>query len=333
MGYGYNDAMTTQKDTALLPAYLVDGEDHLKREAVLRRLKVRLEKMGDLSFNHDSFEGASAAGEAIVTACMTVPFASEKRLVVVNLAEKLPKKAQSELVGYLKSPSDSTVLVLVTDKLAKNTALYKAVAALGKSAVIDCAPPKKKDLANQVRAMGPTHGLTLTPGAAAALVELVGEDTMRIDAELKKLALMQRASDVVEESHVREAVARVAEPRPWEFVDAFSARSIGECVRMLRLMPSASPYALLRQCVSRIRELMCAQAMLARGGNATASVADALKMPDWKVKRHVQWARSFTPAELRRALETSLETERKMKGGSVPEAAFLDWVVSTLARG
>lgn len=323
--------MTAQKDTTLLPAYLVNGEDHLKRERVLKRLKMRLEKEGDLSFNHDTFEGASASGEEIASACRVVPFASEKRLVAVNLADKLAKKSQAELVDYLKAPCESTVLVLVADKLAKNTALYKAVAGFGKSAVIECVPPKKKDLVNQVRDMAPSHGVTMTQGAAAALVELVGEDTVHLDAELEKLSLMQRSGDVIEEGQVRDAVARVSEVKPWEFVDAFAARALPECVRMLRLMPSASPYALLRQCVGRVRELMCAQVMLASGGNAVALVSEALKMPDWKVRGYVSCARNFTAAELRRALETSLETERKMKGGSVPEAAFLDWVVDTLS--
>lgn len=323
--------MTAQKDTALLPAYLVDGEDHLKRETVMRRLKARLEKAGDLSFNHDSFDGAQTDGEAVVSACRTVPFASEKRLVVVYAAEKLAKKSQSALVEYLKSPSESTVLALVTDKLAKSTALYKAVSGLGRSAVIDCTPPKRKDLAAQVRAMAPSHGITITQGGAQALVELVGEDTVRLDAELEKLSLADFAADVVDEGRVRDMVARVSEVKPWEFVDAFSARDLSGCVRMLRMMPSASPYALLRQCVGRIRELICAQTMLASGGNAVALTAQALKMPDWKVRKHVSWARGFSPSELASALESSLEAERKMKGGSVPETAFLDWVVETLS--
>ena len=41
----------TKKDTQLLNAYLIVGEDELKRETVIRRLRQRLEKMGDLAFN------------------------------------------------------------------------------------------------------------------------------------------------------------------------------------------------------------------------------------------------------------------------------------------
>lgn len=81
-----------------LPAYLINGEDELKRETVLKRLKSRLSEFGDMDFNSDVFDGDTAEGADIVTACNTMPFASEKRLVVVHRADAL-KKADSEGFG------------------------------------------------------------------------------------------------------------------------------------------------------------------------------------------------------------------------------------------
>ena len=319
--------MAESKDIQLLPVYLIVGEDHLKRDVALERLRKRLEQLGDLSFNSDKFDGATAEGSAIAAACETMPFASEKRLVVVMDADKLSKSSQQDVTAYVKAPSESTVLVLVSDKLAKNTALYKAVASVGKQAVIDCTPPKKRDLSNQVRAMAPAHGITITPKAAQLLVELVGEDTVHIDEELKKLALSTGGKDTVDDKDVRTLVARISEAKPWEFVDAFSARNAKECMRLLSIMPSVSPHALLRQCVSRIRELICAQSLMNSAGNPQKALASELGLQDWRVKNHLGWARRFTPQELRDALGSSLECERKMKGGTDPDAAFMDWVL------
>ena len=44
---------TSSNSKALLPVYLIAGEDELKKERVLDRLHKRLEKMGDLSFNSE----------------------------------------------------------------------------------------------------------------------------------------------------------------------------------------------------------------------------------------------------------------------------------------
>ena len=110
-----------QQQNQLLAAYLAVGEDALKREAVITRLRARLAKLGDLSFNADDFDGETAAGADIADACNTMPFASPVRLVYVRNAEKLKKADSEEIVAYLGSPSDSTVLALEAEKLAKNT--------------------------------------------------------------------------------------------------------------------------------------------------------------------------------------------------------------------
>lgn len=313
----------------ILPAYLVVGDDALKKEAVLRRMRMRLEKLGDLSFNADSFEGEHATGKDIVTACCTLPFASEKRLVVVSDVEKLKKQDSEELVAYLADPAPTCVLMLLAEKLAKSTRLYKAVAGVGGRSIIDCARPGKRDMAAHVRNMAPAHGIALTDGAAAALVELLGEDTVRVDNELKKIALSGSGSAAVTEEDVRRIVSREAEAKPWDLTDAFAARDLSRALTVRAHMPSASPYSLLGMCVARLRELICAEAVLRQGGGA-AQIAAELKLPDWKVRNHATWARRFRSGELKGALASALACEREMKSGADPDAAFDAWMVSVI---
>lgn len=318
------------KDVELLAAYLVVGEDSFKRERTMQRLRARLAARGDLSFNSDTFQGEEASGADIAAACNTMPFASDVRLVEVRGAEKLRRADADALVAYLASPSESTVLALVCEKLAKNTRLYKAVAALGPHAVIDCTPPRRSELPAKVRGQATAHGVTLTPAAAELLVELVGEDMVHLDAELSKLALAHRGGDAVNEHEVAALVGRTAEPKPWELVDALSARNVRQCVNLLERMPSASPHALLPQCTRRVRELMCARAMTSRG--TQRQVASELKVPDWKARKIVGWSRNFTDEELRRALVSSADAELAMKSGSDARGVFLEWLVGVAAR-
>lgn len=245
-------------------------------------------------------------------------------------AEKLKKPDAEALVAYLESPSPTTVLALEAEKLAKNTRLYKAAAKHGKSAVIDCAPLKRYELPKTVRSMAVGHGVTLTEGAAAKIVELVGEDTVHLDNEVRKIALAHRGADPVNEHEIVALVSRTAEVKPWEFVDAFSARDLQKCLLYLGRMKSTSPHALIAKCTSRLRELVCARALCDRG--AQGAIAATLKMPDWQCKNHARWARGFTAEELRRALVGARDTERAMKSGSDPDVAFLDWVLAVVPR-
>ena len=339
--------MANDKNNQLLPAYLVVGDDALKRDRVTARLRARLERMGDLSFNSDTFDATGeCTGADIVNACNTVPFASPVRLVEVRGGDKLLKDDSEALVDYLKAPCETTVLCVVAEKLAKNTRLYKAFAALGKTAVISCSAPTERDMPAMVRDMAVSHGVTFTPAAAQALVELVGANTVHLNAEVEKLALAHSESGPVGDQEVRSMVTRQAEVKPWQFVDAFAARDTKTCLLYLSRMQSVSPHALLPMCTTRIRELICARSLAKRGNGNAANIASALTAiakkpkgksapkprPEWAFKKHVGWARNFTAGELRAALSSARDTERAMKSGADPNAAFMEWVVNVTAR-
>lgn len=321
--------MNAKRQTQLLPAYLAVGEDALKRRTVLERLRARVGELGDLDFNHDEFDAERASGSDIAVACNTLPFASELRLVEVTHAEKLGKQDAEVVCAYLAAPNDTTVLVLSAEKLAKNSRLYKAVAAIGKTAVIDCAPMKRYELVRALRSMAVGHGITITESAAERLVSQVGEDTVRLDTELRKLALSHTGPDPVNEREVNMLVARTKEAKPWELVDAFSARDGRACVRLLPLLGSTSPYALIGMCTTRLRELSCAKSLDAR--NEGHALADTLKVPAWRVKNHVAWSRGFSESELKRSFSTARDCERAMKSGANPDDAFRDWLFATIA--
>lgn len=323
--------MSQSSEKPLLPVYLAVGNDALKRRHLLERMKARISSHGDLSFNSDEFDGHTALGSDIVVSCNTMPFASDVRLVVVSGVEFLKKSDAEELISYLENPNQTTVLFLEAEKLLKNTRLYKAIAATNPQAVIDCSLPKAAALPDRVRNMAPEHGATMTPEAARALVELVGEDMIRIDTELRKIALAHRGADPINENEVYSMVARTSEIKPWELVNAFSARDLKKCLLYLSRMKSTSPIGLLSMCVTRVRELIATRAMVQRGTRSQL-MAVLKKNQEWQIKNHYTWARGFSDEELRRALSTARDAERAMKSGSDPHEVFVSWLAETLPR-
>lgn len=328
----------------LLSGYIVLGSDQLMRERVLKRLRIRLEELGDLSFNNDKFNGNEADVDEILAACQTLPFASEKRLVVVDEANKIPKKDSTKIAEYIKSPSATTVLVLICESLTKDSPLHEFQKQLGANSIIECSPPKKKsDFINFVINMAKDHGLELTSGAAAKIVELVGMNTVHINEEFKKLALAnhgQASNKPITEEEIINSVAQLSVYQTWDFVDAFSRRNISECIRIKPHLvignSSASiSSALLRQCVTRIRELICARCVSDVGSDSTSRIAQELNLPPnraFTAKYRLQESRNFTLEELCAALMSSVTAEQKMKSGTDDDAAFEEWLYSVIGK-
>ena len=250
---------------ALLPAYLIVGSDELKSRQAVTRLKGRLEP-GLAAFNLDEHvAGPDLVPGDVVASLNTIPMGTGFRLVLITKAEKLPKPVSEAIISYLKDPNPGCTLCLVATTLAKSTRLYKAVKAVGERSIIDCAPKKRWQLAPTVVRMAAHYGMRTDEAAAAELVSRVGESTTMIDAQLRSLAALCRDSGRITVADVERNVARTAEVKPWDFLDAVCARDAAKALGLYHLMQNPSQIALTSLLCGRLRELVCARSLSARG--------------------------------------------------------------------
>lgn len=314
----------------LLPAYLLVGPDEVKRDAAIDRLVSRLEASGMATFNLDDRDMTKPQEpDEIIASLCTFPMGSDFRLVILRSCDHLMKAMSEALVSYLAAPSPDTVCLIVADALARNTRLYKAVAKIDAKAVIDCSAKKRWELPAYVQGMASRHGVSISSAAAEELVARAGESTRMLDTQLKKLAAMTGSSSI-ELADVERYVVRTAEIKPWDFLDAVSARDVARALELYRLLPPKSEVRLLSLLLTRVRELIVAKALDERG--QARELASTLGVKDWQVKNHVRWSRLFSMDELVGALHSAVETECALKGSRDSEIAFTTWFVSIAQR-
>lgn len=323
--------MATRREGAgLLPAYLAVGADELKRRRSVERLEAHLDEQFR-DFNLDEREAAAdLTAEDLLASLQALPFGPGPRLVVVRRAEKLPKPVSEAVVSYLKDPNPTTVLLLVAESLAKGTRLYKAVAALGPKAVVDCSAKRRSELPALVSRMAASRGKTMSADAASELVSLVGESTVMLDTQVRTLCELVGDADEVTLDDVRTHVRRVAEVKPWDFLDAVSARDLPRALELYSMMPDPSQVFLLSLVTGRLRELVCAKSLGARGESAL--VAEALGRKEWQVRRLPGWARRFSDEELAGCFRLCADAERALKGGADADATLVRLVARVCGR-
>jgi DNA polymerase III subunit delta len=313
----------------LLPAYLVVGADELKRETAVKRLRSHVpDDMAD--FNLDELSGSTLEdAETLISSLETMPFCADLRIVIVHEADKLVKPVSEALVSYLVDPNPSCVLCLDAEKLAKNTRLYKAVAKVGSKAVIDCSPMKRWDLPPYVVKLASGMGVSMDSAAAEELVNRCGESTVMLENQVKTLAELVGARITL--ADVEANVAQTAEVSPWAFADAVCERKSARALELLNLMQNPSLVFLHSVLVGRLRELICAKSLSARG--AQGQLAKELGKAPWQVKNHVAWARRFADGELEALLGAAAVCERALKGSADSDAAFAEFVLAFSTPG
>ncbi|MCF2620897.1 DNA polymerase III subunit delta [Collinsella tanakaei] len=317
-------------DPKLLPAYLIVGADEYKRSHAVERMKSRLEASGMAAFNLDERDMTKdQAIDDIIASLNTYPMGTDFRLVILEGCDRLPKAVSEPLVDYLADPSPTTVCLLVAASLAKNTRLYKAVAKIDAKAIVDCTPKKAWEMPKQVVGMARAHGKTIGLAAAEELVSRAGESSRMLDNELARLASMIEGPEITV-ADVERLVMRTAEVKPWDLLNAVSARDLPRALELLALQPDRSEVRLFSLLVGRIRELIVAKALDARG--AGRELADALGCKSWQVKNHLGWARRYRMDELVEALSAAADVEAALKGSRDSALALRMWIISVCSK-
>src|SRR5258707_318798 len=132
--------LDAKKTTAPQPIYVLAGDERfLKR---LAQAKIQALVLGENAdeFGRTVYEGDSAEWASVRDELDTLPFASTRRLVVVQDADPFVTRYRDKLEKYVERPSGTGVLVLDVKSLPKTTRLAKAMPEAG---LIECNGPKQ----------------------------------------------------------------------------------------------------------------------------------------------------------------------------------------------
>jgi DNA polymerase III subunit delta len=305
------------------PVYLITGSDRPKVDTALTRLRAH--------FEAESIEHVSAletSGDEAVALCNAGSLFGDSRLIVVGDVDGARsmdgrrkgawKSSDVEAVaGYLESPAPETVLALIADDLKSSSALWKACVKAGSVLAFDVDRKLNDWVAKQIGA----RGVRAEPDAAAALVELIGDDLRTLTVEIDKLATWADG-EPIGAREVEALVAPVKEVPPWDITDAWSEHdapgALSASERMFEREPrqrrdtAARLAAVLGAHLNRLRALK----RLAAEGVTAKEAGERLKLHPFRARKLYAQAESFSEDELDQAMLRLAELDGALKGQS-----------------
>jgi DNA polymerase III subunit delta len=213
------------------PVYYFFGEESAAKADAVLKLK-ELFKADDFNLCEFSGEPNSEAPTAVAEA-MTLPVFSDKRLVIVR-SPKLPAEARAIYADYLKSPSATTTLVLLSEdrRPDKKDALANAAAAAGAACVFS--PLTEEEASGRLIAEAKKAGKTLSPDAADALVGEAGTDWGILAGELEKLVVYAGEGTAIDAAAALACLGYRKTADPWVLEKLAQARDLKACLAYLR---------------------------------------------------------------------------------------------------
>ena len=335
----------------LMNVYLAVGSDDVKIKRAAARLRTYLlDAYAFFNYNEYDAQQLSDISE-VLSCCMAMPMGDDVRIVVLFNVDALARDMLSQLVSYVQNPNTHCVLFLSATKMAKNTALYKAVAQVGQKAIIPCAAAQKEEVPVFVERVARSKNLQFDANAIAELIGRVGAQPRMLTCQIEMIAAHMYAQQAsrstvgaiatagatallrVTREDVCALVDSTAEVTPWKFLDALSARNKAQALAAYaQLKSTSSPIQLARLMVQRIRALMCARACTARGD--VGHILSALHIQAWQQKRYSAWARLFAQGELEELLLAGVALDAQLKSSQASDTALLELirVMCTRAR-
>jgi len=216
--------------------HLLTGDDESILRSKAHDLVAQLVGDDDRSLMVDEFDGDEYELREAVDAAQTLPFLTDRRVVVARDVGRFNADDLTSLLGYVEHPLDTTELVLVAGGGRLSKKLTDGVKANGGTVLSTSPPSRAKDRQTWVRTEAEEHGLRLDGAAAVRIADQLGDDVGRLDGILAVILSTYGEGAKISASDVEPFLGEAGGVPPWDFTDAIDAGQTGKALTLMARM-------------------------------------------------------------------------------------------------
>ena len=306
--------------------YLIIGNDKYIREREESKIKSKFLASDEIDLN------CSICGpedmDNVMDSLGTLPFLSNKRVVVLREAHGLSDASVETLLAYLEKPSETSILVLSSDTSFKKNKHYHRLSALVKE--VGAEEPDEATIKSWISAFFKKENVEIAPAAVGLIVELKGTDTSDVKTELDKL-LSFSGGEKIEVEHVEQLVGRSVTEAIFKLADAINARNAKWAFRVLNDLydQKKKPHEIIGYLGWYIR-IMQKITLLSGKGMGPEGVAAELGYSPGYTRRLASQAGKYPVNRIEHWNAVLLETDMDIKSGRKDARLALEMLLSGL---
>lgn len=291
--------------------YLLYGQEDYLKLLYRDKLKAAIVAPED-TMNYSYFEGKDMDLTAVQSMADTVPFFSEKRLIVLENSGLFKK--QSDFADYIKTLPETSIIIFVEHEVDKRNKLYKAVQKQG--TVSEMNGLTENDLKMWIATYLQRNGKKITEQNIMYLIQKVGGDMKNLENELEKLICYAAEDSVIQQEMIDAICVAQTEGKIFEMIDAIGMKNQDRALELyydllaVREKPMSILFLLIRHfnILIQLKELVHAQI-------PNGQIASNVGIPPFAVKKYVAQTKNFKVKEIRTCLEQCVEVEQQVKTG------------------
>ena len=312
--------------------HLITGDDESLVHGAVSDLVHRLVGDGDRTLLVDDFSGDEYELRAVIDAAQTMPFLTDKRVVVARDIGRFNADDVVPLVAYLGDPLPTTDLVLVAGggRLAK--AVTDAVKKAGGTTTNTTPPTSKKDRSAWIEDQVVAAGMKFEPAAIAVIAAWMGEEAGRLGGVLDTLESTYGNGRRLTVADIEPFLGESGSVPPWDLTDAIDRGDTKTSLELLaRMMQSRHPLQVMATLHGHYVKLLKVDGAEA---NSEAAVAEVLGIkPGFPARKVLDQYRKLGSGGVSRAIALLAGADLDLRGQrDLPEGLVMEVLVARLSR-
>lgn len=305
--------------------YLLHGEDNFRSRQKLNKIKKDFAKQDPSKINLACFDIEEVEFKNIKQAIKAQPFLAKARLIIIkNLISKGHKNIQEkfyDLISNKEIPKSNNVVLFESDKVKKNSKLYKLLSKVGK--VEEFNPLYGYQLDKWIENEMKNRGGKIDKKAISKLAVFVGSNLNQLDCEIDKLIAYKGSGEILEEDINLQVRAKL-DDNIFNFVDALGHKNKSMALRLLheQIEQGRNEIYLLTMIAYQLRNLIIIKSLHGQGLREQEISREA-KMHPYVVKKTLAQVRNFELSKLKIMYHDLLEADISFKTGRAANKMLL----------
>lgn len=309
------------KQNQFKQCYLLYGTEEFLKKLYKNKLKTGI--IGDEdTMNFTYFEGKSIEVPKVIEVAETMPFFSERRLILIQNSGLF--KSQNDLADYIKQLPDYCYFLFVESEVDKRNRLYKAVKDVG--VIAEMNGLDEKNLQMWIVQLLNRSNKKITKDTLTYFMNKSGTDMEGMVQEIEKLVCYAMDRDVITKDDIDAVCITQVSNQIFMMIDAIAMKKQQQALDYYYdlLTLREKPMSILFLITRHFNILLQMKELTGQNRN---DVAKKVGVPPFAVQKYMAQAKNFTRSGLIANLKDCAEMEAQVKTGLMGDQMAVELLI------
>lgn len=335
----YKAILEDIKKNSLKSVYLFYGTEKYLIDWVIKQIKDKYIDETFETLNYIFLNGKEIKTDNVINACETLPFMSDKKVVIVDnplyFSSSDENKNEEELLNYLKNKNLNTILIFILDneKIDNRKKIIKTIKDNGE--IIEFNKLSFDELVKWIKKKFTEYKKKITNNEINYIIQLSAyleknnnKTLYDLENEIVKIVNFLGNNSNISKEDIEKVMIKSIENNIFKLVDGIGQKKPELSIKILNeMLLENEPIQVIMHMVIRQFRLLYKAKLLDEIGYSQIEIAKKIKVQPYIAKKILNQCRNFSRDELDLILKKCLEIDKDIKKGKIDSKIALETLI------